>query len=182
MVKKAIQDIKYDQVLQDGTGIGMGLTTAVNRLKDSKAKSKVIILLTDGVNNSGFIEPETASDIAKEYGIKVYTIGIGSNGMAEFPYQFAPNGHDFLYKLLPVEIDEKLMKTIAKNTGGKYYRANSNSKLESIYNEINKLETTEIQELKYYDYDEKFRPFVWIAGILLLIEVLLRNTIFKSFI
>jgi len=182
MVKKAIQDIKYDQVLQDGTGIGMGLTTAVNRLKDSKAKSKVIILLTDGVNNSGFIEPETASDIAKEYGIKVYTIGIGSNGMAEFPYQFAPNGRDFLYKLLPVEIDEKLMKTIAKNTGGKYYRANSNSKLESIYNEINKLETTEIQELKYYDYDEKFRPFVWIAGILLLIEVLLRNTIFKSFI
>jgi len=101
-------------VLQDGTGIGMGLTTAVNRLKDSKAKSKVIILLTDGVNNSGFIEPETASDIAKEYGIKVYTIGIGSNGMAEFPYQYAANGRDFLYKMLPVEIDEKLMKTIAK--------------------------------------------------------------------
>jgi Ca-activated chloride channel family protein len=182
IVKKAIQDIKYDQVLQDGTGIGMGLTTAVNRLKDSKAKSKVIILLTDGVNNAGFIEPETASNIAKEFGIKVYTIGLGSNGMAEFPYGYAPNGVDFLYKMLPVEIDEQLMKTIAKNTGGKYFRANSNSKLESIYNEINKLETTEIQELKYYDYDEKFRPFVWIAGILLLIEVLLRNTIFKSFI
>lgn len=182
IVKKAIQDIKFDQVLQDGTGIGMGLTTAVNRLKDSKAKSKVIILLTDGVNNAGFIEPETASNIAKEFGIKVYTIGLGSNGMAEFPYGYAPNGVDFLYKMLPVEIDEQLMKTIAKNTGGKYFRANSNSKLESIYNEINKLETTEIQELKYYDYDEKFRPFVWIAGILLLIEVLLRNTIFKSFI
>ena len=182
IVKEAIRDIKYDNVLQDGTGIGMGLTTAVNRLKDSKAKSKIIILLTDGVNNSGFIEPETASEIAKEYGIKVYTIGLGSNGMAEFPYAYAPNGKEFLYKMMPVEIDEKLMKTIATNTGGKYFRANSNSKLESIYNEINKLETTDIQELKFYDYDEKFRPFVWIAGILLLLEVLLRNTIFRSFI
>ncbi|RAR71318.1 vWA domain-containing protein [Flavobacterium aciduliphilum] len=182
IVKQALQDIHYDEVLQDGTGIGMGLTTAVNRLKESKAKSKVIILLTDGVNNSGFIEPETASEIAKEYGIKVYTIGLGSNGMAEFPYQYAPNGRDFLYKLMPVEIDEKLMKTIAANTGGKYYRATSNTKLESIYKEINKLETTEIQELKYYDYDEMYRPFVWLAGFLLLLEVLLKNTIFKSFI
>ena len=182
IVKEAIKDIKYDNGLQDGTGIGMGLTTAVNRLKDSKAKSKVIILLTDGVNNAGFIEPETASEIAKEYGIKVYTIGLGSNGMAEFPYAYAPNGKGFLYKMMPVEIDEQLMKTIAKNTGGKYFRANSNSKLESIYKEINKLETTEIQELKFYDYDEKYRPFVWIAGILLLIEILLRNTVFRSFI
>ncbi|WP_395065357.1 VWA domain-containing protein [Flavobacterium sp.] len=182
IVQEAINDIKFDNVLQDGTGIGMGLTTAVNRLKESKAKSKIIILLTDGVNNSGFIEPETASEIAKEYGIKVYTIGIGTNGMAEFPYAFAPNGKGFLYKMMPVEIDQELMKTIAKNTGGKYFRASSNSKLESIYNEINKLETTEIQELKYYDYDEKFRPFVWIAGILLLIEILLRNTVFRGFI
>lgn len=182
IVKQAISDIKFDNVLQDGTGIGMGLTTAVNRLKDSKAKSKVIILLTDGVNNSGFIEPEMASEIAKEYGIKVYTIGIGTNGMAEFPYDYAPNGRDFLYKMLPVEIDQELMKTIAKNTGGKYFRANNNSKLESIYNEINKLETTDIEELKYYDYDEKYRLFVIIAGILLLIEIALRNTIFKSFI
>lgn len=182
IVKEAIQDIKYDKVLQDGTGIGMGLTTAVNRLKESKAKSKIIILLTDGVNNAGFIEPETASEIAKEYGIKVYTIGLGSNGMAEFPYAYAPNGRDFLYKMMPVEIDQELMKTIARNTGGKYFRAYSNSKLESIYNEINKLETTEIEELKFYDYDEKFRPFVWIAGILLLLEIVLRNTIFRSFI
>ena len=182
IVKEAIRDIKYDKVLQDGTGIGMGLTTAVNRLKESKAKSKIIILLTDGVNNAGFIEPETASEIAKEYGIKVYTIGLGSNGMAEFPYAYAPNGRDFLYKMMPVEIDQELMKTIARNTGGKYFRAYSNSKLESIYNEINKLETTEIEELKFYDYDEKFRPFVWIAGILLLLEIVLRNTIFRSFI
>jgi Ca-activated chloride channel homolog len=181
IVQEAIKDIKFDNVIQDGTAIGMGLSTAVNRLKDSKAKSKVIILLTDGVNNAGFIEPETASQIAKEFGIKVYTVGIGSNGMAQFPYAVAPNG-DFIYKMMKVEIDEQLMKNIATNSGGKYFRATSNSKLESIYNEINKLETTEIEELKYYDFDEKFRPFVWIAGLLLLIEILLRNTIFKSFI
>jgi len=181
VVQQAIQSIKYDNVLQDGTGIGMGLTTAVNRLKDSKAKSKVIILLTDGVNNAGFIEPETASQIAKEYGIKVYTIGIGTNGDALFPYAYAPNG-GFLFRMMPVEIDVNLLQAIARNTGGKYFRANSNSKLESIYNEINKLETTEIQELKFYDYDEKYRPLVWIACILVLIEFGLRNTIYRSFI
>jgi Ca-activated chloride channel family protein len=181
IVQDAIRSIKYDNVLQDGTGIGMGLTTAVNRLKDSKAKSKVIILLTDGVNNAGFIEPETASQIAKEYGIKVYTIGIGTNGDAMFPYAYAPNG-GFLFRMMPVEIDVALLKTIARNTGGKYFRANNNSKLEAIYNEINKLETTEIQELKFYDYDEKFRPFVWIAGLLLLLEFALRNTVYRSFI
>jgi Ca-activated chloride channel family protein len=181
IVQEAIQDIKYDNVLQDGTGIGMGLTTAVNRLKDSKAKSKIVILMTDGVNNAGFIEPETASQIAKEYGIKVYTIGIGTNGDALFPYAYAPNG-GFLFRMMPVEIDVNLLQAIAKNTGGKYFRANSNSKLESIYNEINKLETSEIQELRFYDYDEKYRPFVWIAGILILIEFGLRNTIYRSFI
>jgi Ca-activated chloride channel family protein len=181
IIQEAIQSIKYDNVLQDGTGIGMGLTTAVNRLKDSKAKSKVIILLTDGVNNAGFIEPETASQIALEYGIKVYTIGIGTNGNAMSPYAYAPNG-GFLFRMMPVEIDVNLLQTIARNTGGKYFRASSNSKLESIYKEINKLETTEIQELKFYDYDEKYRLFVWIAGILILIEFGLRNTIYRSFI
>lgn len=181
IIQEAIKSIKYDTVLQDGTGIGMGLTTAVNRLKESKAKSKVIILLTDGVNNAGFIEPETASQIAREYGIKVYTIGIGTNGNAMFPYAYAPNG-GFLFRMMPVEIDVNLLQTIARNTGGKYFRASSNSKLESIYAEINKLETTEIQELKFYDYDEKYRPFVWIAGILVLIEFGLRNTVYRSFI
>lgn len=181
VVLDAVNSIKYDNVLQDGTGIGMGLTTAINRLKDSKAKSKVIILLTDGVNNAGFIEPETASDIAEQYGIKVYTIGIGTNGMAEFPYAIAPNGQ-FLFRMMQVEIDEKLMRSIARKTGGKYFRATSNSKLIQIYNEINKLETTEIQELRFYDYDEKYRPFVVFAGIVLLLEVGLRNTLFKSFI
>jgi len=181
IVQDAIRSIKYDNVLQDGTGIGMGLTTAVNRLKDSKAKSKVIILLTDGVNNAGFIEPETASQIAKEFGIKVYTIGIGTNGDAMFPYAYAPGG-GFLFRMMPVEIDVNLLQTIAKNTGGKYFRANNNSKLEAIYAEINKLETTEIQELRFYDYDEKYRPFVWIAGLLLLLELVLRNTVYRSFI
>ncbi len=181
IVEEAIGSIKYDNVLQDGTGIGMGLATAVNRLKDSKAKSKVIILLTDGVNNAGFIEPETAADIAKQYGIKVYTIGIGTNGMAMFPYALAPNG-DFLFQMMKVEIDERLMKSIAQKTDGKYFRATSNSKLAEIYNEINKLETTEIQELKFYDYDEKFRPFVLFACLLVLIEIGLRNTVYRSFI
>lgn len=181
VILDAIQSIKYDNVLQDGTGIGMGLATAVNRLKDSKAKSKVIILLTDGVNNAGFIEPETASDIAKQYGIKVYTIGIGTNGMAEFPYAIAANGQ-FLFQMMQVEIDEPLLKSIAKKTEGKYFRATSNSKLAEIYASINKLETTEIEELKFYDYDEKFRPFVWFAGLLLLLEIGLRNTVYRSFI
>jgi len=181
VVLDAINSIKYDNVLQDGTAIGMGLTTAVNRLKDSKAKSKVIILLTDGVNNAGFIEPETASDIAQQYGIKVYTIGIGTNGMAEFPYAIAPNGQ-FLFRMMQVEIDQELMKSIARKTGGKYFRATGNQKLAEIYKAINKLETTEIEELRFYDYDEKYRPLVLLAGILLLIEIALRNTLFRSFI
>lgn len=181
VVLEAINSIKYDNVLQDGTGIGMGLATAVNRLKDSKAKSKVIILMTDGVNNAGFIEPIMASEIAAEYGIKVYTIGIGTNGNAMFPYAYAPNG-GFLFKMMPVEIDQELMKKIAKKTGGKYFRAQDNSGLENIYDEINKLEKTKVEELKYVNYDEKFRPLVWLAGLLLLIEIVLRNTIFRSFI
>jgi Ca-activated chloride channel family protein len=181
IIVDAVNSIKYDNVLQDGTGIGMGLTTAVNRLKDSKAKSKVIILLTDGVNNAGFIEPETASDIAEQYGIKVYTIGIGTNGMAEFPYAIAPNGQ-FLFRMMQVEIDEKLMRSIARKTGGKYFRATSNTKLAQIYSEINKLETTEIEELRYYDYDEKYRPLILLAGLLIVVEIGLRNTLFKSFI
>jgi Ca-activated chloride channel family protein len=181
IILEAIKGIKYDTTLQDGTGIGMGLATAVNRLKDSKAKSRVIILLTDGVNNAGFIEPETAADIAKQYGIKVYTIGLGTNGMAESPYQYAPNG-SLMFKMQKVEIDEKLMRSIAKKTDGTYFRATSNDKLAEIYNSINKLETTEIEELKFYDYDEKYRLFVLFAGLMLLLEVGLRNTVYRSFI
>jgi Ca-activated chloride channel family protein len=181
IIQEAIQSIKYDNILVDGTGIGMGLATAVNRLKDSKAKSKVVILMTDGVNNAGFIEPDTASDIAQQYGIKVYTIGIGSNGMAESPYALGPNGQ-LIFRMMKVEIDEQMMKSIARKTGGKYFRATSNDKLAQIYSEINKLETTEIEELKFYDYDEKFRPFVLLAGFLLLLEIGLRNIVYRSFI
>ncbi|MFK7049617.1 MULTISPECIES: VWA domain-containing protein [Flavobacterium] len=181
VILQAIEDIKYDNVLQDGTGIGMGLATAVNRLKDSKAKSKVIILMTDGVNNAGFLDPQTSAEIAADLGIKVYTIGIGTNGNALFPYAYAPNG-GFLFKMMPVQIDEKLMKGIAKKTGGKYFRATNNSSLENIYNEINKLEKTKVDELKFVNYDEKYRPWVWLASLLLLIELIVRKTIFRSFI
>ncbi|UOK43068.1 MULTISPECIES: vWA domain-containing protein [Flavobacterium] len=181
VVLDALNSVKYDNVLQDGTGIGVGLATAVNRLKDSKAKSKVIILLTDGVNNSGFIDPRMASEIAREYGIKVYTIGIGTNGMAESPYAIAPNGQ-FLFRMMKVEVDEKLMKEIALMTDGKYFRATSNKSLESIYNEINKLETTEVQEQRFYNYDEKYRLFGFFALGLLSLELVLRKTLFRGFI
>ena len=159
----------------------MGLATSVNRLKDSRAKSKVIILLTDGVNNSGFIDPKIASELAVEYGIKVYTIGLGTNGMALSPVSINPNG-TFRYGRQQVEIDEKLLEEIAEVTGGKYFRATNNKKLAEIYKEINKLEKTEIEEKKYYNYEEKYRPLVLLAGFLLLIELLLRNTIFRSFV
>lgn len=182
VVLQAIDDIKYDNMLQDGTGIGMGLATAVNRLKDSKAKSKIVILMTDGVNNAGFLDPQTSAEIAADLGIKVYTVGIGTNGNALSPYAYAPNGGGFLFRMMPVQIDEKLMKGIAQKTGGKYFRAADNNGLERIYNEINKLEKTKVDELKFVNYDEKFRPLVWLAGLLLLIEIILRNTIFKSFI
>jgi len=159
----------------------MGLATSVNRLKDSKASSKVIILLTDGVNNSGFIDPKIASELAVEYNIKTYTIGLGTNGMALSPIRILPNGN-FQYGRIQVEIDEALLKEIAEATGGKYFRATNNKKLEDIYEEINKLEKTEIEEFKYYNYEEKYRPLVILAGFLLLMELLLRYTVFRSFV
>lgn len=180
IVLRALKGIIYGQ-LEDGTAIGMGLATSVNRLKESKAISKVIILLTDGVNNSGFIEPQTAADLAVEYDIKTYTIGLGTNGNALTPIAYKRDG-SFQFGMRQVEIDEKLLQEIADVTGGKYFRATDNEKLEEIYNEINKLEKTEIEEFKYYKYEEKFRSWVFLAGILLLAEWGLRNTLFKSFI
>ncbi|MDT0538533.1 MULTISPECIES: vWA domain-containing protein [Croceitalea] len=181
IVLGALREITYGQ-LEDGTAIGMGLATSVNRLKESKAISKVIILLTDGVNNSGFIEPQTAADLAVEYDIKTYTIGLGTNGNALTPIAYKRDGKTFQYGMRQVEIDEQLLQDIADVTGGQYFRATNNDKLEEIYDEINKLEKTEIEEFKYYKYEEKFRPLVFLAGFLLLIEWGLRATLFKSFI
>jgi Ca-activated chloride channel family protein len=180
IVLGALREITYGQ-LEDGTAIGMGLATSVNRLKESKAKSKIIILLTDGVNNSGFIEPRTAADLAIEFDIKTYTIGMGTNGNALTPIAYNADG-SFRYGMRQVEIDEELLKDIAEATGGKYFRATDNETLEEIYDEINKLEKTEIEEFKYYRYEEQFRPWVLLAGALLLLEWILRNTVFRSFI
>ena len=180
IVLKSMNDIKYNTVITGGTAIGMGLATAINRIKDSKTKSKIIILLTDGVNNSGFIDPKTASELAVEYGIKTYTIGLGSNGTALSPV--ALNNGKFQYARIKVEIDEKLLKEIAKETGGRYFRATDNKKLEEIYDEINRLEKTDIEEFKYYNYEEKFRPLVFWALGLLIFEFLIRNSILRSFI
>ena len=180
IILKSLSDIKYNTIITGGTAIGMGLATAVNRIKESKAKSKIIILLTDGVNNSGFIDPQTASELAVEYGIKTYTIGLGSNGMALSPV--AINNGVFQYSRIQVEIDEELLKEIADATGGKYFRATNNKKLEEIYDEIDKLEKTEIEEFKYYNYEEKFRPLVLLALALLTLEFLLRHTLLRSFI
>ncbi len=181
IVKRTISEIKWGQ-LEGGTAIGMGLGSGVNRLKESKAKSKVIILLTDGVNNSGFIDPKTATELAKELNIKVYTIGIGTNGMADFPYSKDPNTGRLIFRKQQVEIDEELLQYIAKETEGKYFRATNNTKLKEIYEEIDTLEKTKIEEFKYYNYQERYRFLVFLAGGLLLFEYLLRNTLFKSFI
>jgi Ca-activated chloride channel family protein len=181
IVLSSLKSIKYNTTITGGTAIGMGLATSVNRLKESRAKGKVIILLTDGVNNSGFIDPKIASELAVEFGIKVYTIGLGSNGMALSPISILPNG-SFQYGNIQVEIDEDLLNQIAETTGGKYFRATSNTKLEEIYAEINKLEKTEIEETKYKSYNELFRPLILAALGLLLFELLFRYTVYKSFI
>ena len=181
IIINSINEIIFDGVIEDGTAIGMGLATSVNRLKNSKAKSKVVILLTDGVNNSGFIDPNTSADLATSFGIKTYTIGLGSNGNARAPIALNPDG-SFRYGLTKVEIDEKLLKEIASKTGGLYFRATDNKKLKEIYDEINKLEKTEVEEFKYSNAKEVYRFFVLAAIILILIEWILKTTFFKSFI
>jgi len=181
IVKSSLREISFQGLIEDGTAIGMGLATSVNRLKDSRAKSKIIILLTDGVNNSGFIDPKIATELAVEFGIKTYTIGLGSNGTALAPVGILPNGK-FKYGLTKVEIDEELLKEIANETGGIYFRATDNKKLEEIYEVINKLEKTEIEEFKYYNYAEKYRTLVLMALSLIILEWIGKNTLFKSFI
>ena len=181
VVINSLTEISFDGIIDDGTAIGMGLATSVNRLKDSKAKSKVIILLTDGVNNSGFIDPSTAADLASTYGIKTYTIGLGTNGNARAPVALNPNG-SFRFGITKVEIDEDLLNEVAGKTGGKYFRATDNRKLEEIYEEINKLEKTEVEEIKYSDIDEKYRPFALLAFALISLELFLKYVIFRSVI
>jgi Ca-activated chloride channel homolog len=164
-------------MIEDGTAIGMGLATAVNRIKDSQAKSKVIILLTDGVNNRGEIAPATAADIAKTFGIRVYTIGVGTQGTAPYPVQ-TPYG--IQYQDMPVEIDEGILQQISQTTGGKYFRATDNDKLEQVYKEIDKLEKSKIDVKQFSRKEERYLLPALIAFCMLVVEIAARNTIFKN--
>jgi Ca-activated chloride channel family protein len=164
-------------MIEDGTAIGMGLATAVNRIKDSPSKSKVIILLTDGVNNKGEIAPATAAGIAKTFGIRVYTIGVGTQGMAPYPVQ-TPYG--IQYQDMPVEIDEGILQQISQTTGGKYFRATDNDSLEKIYKEIDKLEKSKIDVRQFSKKEEKYLLPALIAFFMLVVEIIARNTIFKN--
>jgi Ca-activated chloride channel family protein len=163
-------------MIEDGTAIGMGLANAVNRIKDSEAKSKVIILLTDGVNNRGEIAPATAAEIAKTYGIRVYTIGVGTQGMAPYPVQ-TPFG--IQYQNMPVEIDEPILKDIAQKTGGRYFRATDNDKLVQVYNEIDKLEKSKIDVKQFTRKQEKYLIPALIAFCLIALEVFARNIVLR---
>jgi Ca-activated chloride channel family protein len=164
-------------MIEDGTAIGMGLATAVNRIKDSEAKSKVIILLTDGVNNRGEIAPATAADIAKTFGVRVYTIGVGTQGTAPYPVQ-TPFGMQ--YRDMPVEIDEDILREIASATGGRYFRATDNDKLIQVYGEIDKLEKSIIDVRQFNRKEEKFLVPAVLAFCLFGLEIITRNTIFRN--
>ena len=165
-------------LLEDGTAIGSGLATSVDRLRNSKAKSKVVILLTDGVNNGGLIDPATALEIAKTFKVKVYTIGVGTDGYAPTPVS-TPLG--IVMQNEKVAIDEKLLKNIADQTGGKYFRATDNKSLQSIYAEIDHLEKSKVEITTLHRYTEKFYPLIFAAMALLLLEIILRFTIFRKF-
>jgi len=169
-------DIK-NGMIEDGTAIGMGLATAVNRLKESTAKSKVIILLTDGSNNTGSIPPLTAAEIAKQFNVRVYTVGLGTHGYAPYPVQ-TPVG--IQYQRVPVDIDEGTLGKIASITGGKYFRATDNTTLKNIYERIDKMEKAKIDVTQYHKKTEMFLPFALIAMFLLLLEFVLRNTLLRG--
>jgi len=170
-------DIAQRGLIEDGTAIGMGLANAVSRLKDSKAKSKVVILLTDGSNNRGDISPLTAAEIAKSFGIRVYTIGVGTNGTARYPYPLPGGGVQYVN--LPVEIDTKTLSSIAASTDGDFYRATNTQELRGIYKEIDKLEKSKLNVKKYSKRYEAYQPFALAAVIVLLLEILFRITIFR---
>ena len=164
-----INDIQTG-LIDDGTAIGNGLATAVARLKDSQAKSKVVILLTDGVNNSGDVLPETAIEVAKTFGIKVYTIGVGKNGVAPYPYMMTPQG--MIYQPMEVEIDEELLKNISASTGGRYFRATDNTKLKEIYSEINQMEKVKMTVDNMSVYEELFQKYLTLALIFFALGIL----------
>lgn len=164
-------------LIEDGTAIGLGLANAVNRIKDGKSKSKVIILLTDGSNNSGDIAPTTAAEIAKTFGIRIYTIGVGTHGVINIPVS-TPMG--IQYQQIQSEFDTKSLENIANLTGGKYFGATDNSKLRNIYQEIDKLEKTRISIQQYSKKDEQFYLFSILAFVFLIAEILLRNTVFRK--
>ncbi len=164
-------------IIEDGTALGDGLATAISRIKDSKAISKVVILLTDGVNNMGSVDPLSAADIAKMFGIRVYTIGVGTTGLAPYPFQ-TPFG--IQYQNVEVKIDEALLKQISKITKGNYYRATSKTKLENIFKEIDRLEKSKIDVTEFHKKSEEFLYFVLIAGLLLLMELFLRYTVYRT--
>jgi Ca-activated chloride channel family protein len=171
-----LREIKCGMI-EDGTAIGEGLATAINRIKDSDAKSKVIILLTDGVNNRGIIAPVTAAEIAKTYGIRVYTIGVGTQGVAPYPVQ-TPFGVQ--YQDMPVEIDEAILKEIAGMTDGKYFRATDNESLSKVYTEIDKLEKSRMDVKQFKLKEEKFLIPALIAFCLIMLEIVFRNTLLKN--
>lgn len=164
-------------MIEDGTAIGDGLATAINRLKDSKAKSKVVILLTDGMNNAGEIAPLTAAEIAKTFGIRVYTIGVGTRGTAPYPVQ-TPYG--VRYQQMRVQIDEEVLQKIASMTGGKYFRATNNRKLEEIYQEIDRMEKSKIDVKQYSKRQEEYMRFALLAALLLLLEWALGNSVLRK--
>lgn len=169
-------DIAARGLIEDGTAIGMGLANAVSRLKESKAKSKVVILLTDGSNNRGDISPMTAAEIAKSLGIRVYTIGVGTTGTARYPMNY---GGVTQYVNLPVEIDENTLRAIASATDGDFYRAKNNKELNQIYQEIDKLEKTKLNVKQFSRRYEAYQPFAIVAVLALLLEILLRITVFR---
>lgn len=177
LIANYINGIKMGMI-EDGTAIGDGLATAINRIKDGKAKSKSIILLTDGSNNTGVVAPVTAAEIAKKYGIKVYTIGIGRNGTAPMPQQNYFGGIDYVN--MPVVIDEATLKTIASTTGGKYFRATGNTVLKEIFAEIDQLEKTEMDVKHFSHTEDNYMLWAWLAIGLFFLELLLRHTVLRT--
>lgn len=174
VVERAIMDLRIG-MLDDGTAIGSGLATAINRLRLAPGKSKVVLLLTDGVNNRGSVDPRTAADAAKAFGIRVYTIGVGTEGEAPIPTGRGANG--FRYEVLPVEIDEDLLRYMADQTGGRYFRAKDSEALSRIFQQIDGLEKTPVQITRYVQYDEVTRPFVVLGLAAVALELLLSSTL-----